>query len=98
MTHIETPEGNTDLFRRVRAALKPGGEIVIVDVMPAQPEGRLSAALYALGLGLRTEAGQVHSAEALQGYLDAAGFCDALVQPIPAPPYTMGMIIAGRGD
>jgi SAM-dependent methyltransferase len=98
VTHIETPEGNTDLFRRIHRALREGGELVIVDVMPVQPEGRLSAALYALGLGLRTESGQVHSAEALQAYLAAAGFRDALVQPIPAPPYTMGMIIATRGD
>jgi SAM-dependent methyltransferase len=98
VTHIETPEGNTDLFRRIHRALRPGGDIVIVDVLPAQPEGRLSAALYALGLGLRTESGQVHSAEALQGYLEAAGFRDSVLQPIPAPPYTMGMIIASRGD
>lgn len=98
VTHIETPDGNRDLFRRIRTALKPGGEVVIVDVLPLQPEGRLSAALYALGLALRTESGRVHSAEALQRYLDSAGFCEASVQPIPAPPFTMGVITASRRD
>ncbi len=98
VTHIETPDGNVDLFRRVHNALKPGGEIAIVDVMPAQPEGQLSASLYALGLGLRTESGQVHSAAALQKYLAAAGFSNAVVEPIPAPPFTMGMVIASRGE
>jgi SAM-dependent methyltransferase len=98
VTHIETPEGNVALFRRVRDALRPGGEIAIIDVIPVQPEGELSASLYALGLGLRTESGQVHSAADLQRYLGEAGFGNAVVEPIPAPPFTMGMIVADRGD
>ncbi len=98
VTHIETPEGNVNLFRRIHDSLKPGGEIAIVDVIPALPEGRLPASLYALGLGLRTESGQVHSADALQHYLAKAGFGDALVEPIPAPPFTMGAVIASRGE
>jgi 2-polyprenyl-3-methyl-5-hydroxy-6-metoxy-1,4-benzoquinol methylase len=98
VTHIETPQGNVDLFRKIHAALKPGGEIVIVDVMPLQAEGTISAALYALGLGLRTEAGQVHSADALQRYLGDAGFKEASAQPIAVPPYTMGMILAKKDE
>ena len=97
VTHIETPEGNVDLFRRVHDALRHGGEIAVVDVMPLQAEGRLSASLYALGLGLRTESGQVHGPAALRQYLEDAGFRDTAVTPIPAPPYTMGTITAGRG-
>jgi hypothetical protein len=76
--------------------LKPGGEVVIVDVMPARPEGRIPAALYALGLGLRTAEGQVHSKEALQHYLREAGFAEAVFQPIPVSPHTMGMIVAAK--
>lgn len=98
VTHIETPEGNVELFRKIHAALKPGGEIVIVDVMPLQAEGNISAALYALGLGLRTEAGQVHSPEELQRYLGDAGFKDPDVLPIAVPPYTMGMILAKKDE
>lgn len=98
VSHIETPEGNVDLLRRVRDAIRPGGEIAIIDVIPSQPEGQLSASLYALGLGLRTEWGQVHSADALQQYLGEAGFSNAVVEPIPAPPFTMGAVIACRGE
>jgi 2-polyprenyl-3-methyl-5-hydroxy-6-metoxy-1,4-benzoquinol methylase len=98
VTHIETPEGNTDLFRKIHGALRPGGEIAIVDVMPTQVEGQISAALYALGLGLRTEAGQVHPPEALQQYLGDAGFKEASLLPIAVPPYTMGMILAKKDD
>jgi SAM-dependent methyltransferase len=97
VTHIETPEGNVDLFSRIRDALRSGGEIAVVDVVPAQAEGRLPASLYALGLGLRTESGQVHRPEALQQYLEQAGFGNVVVQAIPAPPHTMGMITASRG-
>ena len=97
VTHIETPEGNIDLFSRIRDALRPGGEIAVIDVVPAQAGGRLAASLYALGLGLRTESGQVHRPEALQQYLEQAGFGSVVVQAIPAPPHTMGMITASRG-
>jgi 2-polyprenyl-3-methyl-5-hydroxy-6-metoxy-1,4-benzoquinol methylase len=96
VTHIETADGNRDLFRRIHAALKPGGEVVIIDVMPVRPEGRIPAALYALGLGLRTAEGQVHSAELLQQYLGESGFVDPAFQPIPVSPHTMGMIVAGK--
>lgn len=96
VTHIETPDGNRDLFRKLHAALKPGGEVVIVDVMPVRPEGRIPAALYALGLGLRTAQGQVHSADALQQFLRETGFAEPHLQPIPVSPYTMGMIVATK--
>ena len=96
VTHIETPDGNRDLFRKLHKALKAGGEVVIVDVMPVQPEGRVSAALYALGLALRTAQGQVHSADALQQYLLDTGFSDCALQPIPVAPHTMGMIVAQK--
>ena len=98
VSHIESPAGNVDLLRRIRDALRPGGEIAIVDVMPLQPEGELSASLYALGLGLRTASGQVHSADALRRYLKDARFGNAVVESIPAPPFTMGMILASRGE
>ena len=96
VTHIETPDGNRDLFAKINKALKPGGEIAVVDVMPLQQQGRLSAALYALGLGLRTAEGQVHSAEALQGYLAETGYAPGAPQAIPVPPYTMAMILASK--
>ena len=64
--------------------------------MPARPEGSIPASLYALGLGLRTAEGQVHSAESLQAYLVDAGFAAPVFQPIPVAPHTMGMIVARK--
>jgi ubiquinone/menaquinone biosynthesis C-methylase UbiE len=94
VTHLESPAGNRDLFERVRRSLRPGGEIAVIDVFPVQPAGALAAALYALGLALRTTHGRVHSAADLEGWLAAAGFSACRFTPLEAPPYTMGMLLA----
>ncbi len=96
VTHIETMEGNRDLFGRLHRALKTGGEIAVIDVMPGQSGAQLSCALYALGLGLRTEQGQVHAREALETFLTDAGFSGSTFHPIALPPYTMAMILAKK--
>ena len=94
VTHLETPAGNRDLFERVRRSLRPGGEIAVIDVFAVQPAGALAAALYALGLALRTAHGRVHGAADLEGWLAAAGFNECQFSPLEAPPYTMGMLLA----
>lgn len=94
VTHIETPDGNTSLMKKIYKSLKINGEIVIFDILSAQDKGKLSASLYALGLALRTEQGQVYSPDELKSFLTSAGFIDFKAVPIPATPYTMGMFIA----
>ncbi len=95
VTHLETAAGNRDLFERLRRTLRRGGEIAIIDVFPGQPGGALPAALYALGLGLRTAQGRVHGTAELESWLAAAGFGDCRFTPLCTPPYTMGMLLAG---
>ena len=94
VTHLETAGGNRHLFERLRRSLRPGGEIALIDVFPVQPGGALAAALYALGLALRTTHGQVHSAADLEGWLAAAGFGNVRLTLLEAPPHTMGMLLA----
>ena len=94
VAHLETATGNRDLFERLRRSLRPGGEIAVIDVFPAQPAGVLPAALYALGLALRTTHGRVHSAADLESWLADAGFEDCRFAALEAPPYTMGMLLA----
>jgi len=96
VTHIETPEGNRALLAKLHAALKASGEIVIFDVMGGQRQGGLSKSLYALGLALRTERGQVYTREQLQGFLTDSGFAQPSFSPVEVPPYTMGMMLAGK--
>ena len=97
VTHLETAAANRALFERLRRALRPGGEIVAIDVFPVQPAGALPAALYDLGLALRTAGGRVHSAADLQAWLAAAGFGECRFIPLAAPPFTMGMLLT-RGN
>jgi len=94
VTHLETAAGNQALFERLRRSLRPGGEIAVIDVFPGQPGSALPAALYALGLALRTINGRVHGAAELAGWLAVAGFGDCRFIPLDASPDTMGMLLA----
>lgn len=96
ITHLETPEGNQDIFHRVHGALAKDGEAVIVDVFPGSPEGNLTRVLYRLGLALRTEHGQVYTAETLSSQLRAAGFQSCELTILKSPPYILGILIAAK--
>lgn len=96
VSHLETSEGNRALFRRLCSALKPGGRIAVFDVMAERAKGGLEASLYALGLALRTEQGQVHSPKALRGFLEDAGFTGVKVSPIDTTPWIMGMVLGEK--
>jgi ubiquinone/menaquinone biosynthesis C-methylase UbiE len=94
VAHLETAAGNRGLFERLSRSLRPGGEIAVIDVFPVQAAGALPAALYALGLALRTTTGRVHSAADLESWLAATGLDDCRFTSLDAPPYTMGMLLA----
>lgn len=96
VTHIETESGNRSLFEKLYTALKPGGELAIIDVMPGQAQGDLARALYALGLAMRTENGQVYSRAHLEALLTETGYEVHMFHPLNVPPYTMGMIMARK--
>lgn len=98
VVHLETEDGIIRLFRRLHSALKPGGHVLVVDVFHDQPDGKLNAFLYELGLALRTEHGQVFGQESLTLLLREAGFPDPQYKPIPVTPFTMGLIFAQRGE
>jgi hypothetical protein len=89
-------QGNLALFRKIRHALRPEGEIVVVDVFAGRQEADLARVLYALGLALRTRRGEVHSVERIEALLASAGFGRAGRIPLNAPPYTLGMLTARR--
>ncbi len=94
VTHILTAERNIALFKKVKKSLKKNGEIVIFDVFSGQEKGNLAAALYALGLGIRTEEGTVFKPEELIEFLKKAGYSEFKVTPLEVTPYTMGMLEA----
>jgi SAM-dependent methyltransferase len=76
LCHLFDEAANRRLLRRLYDALRPGGTLAIVDVIPdghEQPRKRW-VALYELGLLLRTAGGRVHPLAAYHGWLRNAGF------------------------
>jgi SAM-dependent methyltransferase len=76
LCHLFDEAANRRLLGRLYGALRPGGTLAIVDVIPdghEQPRPRW-VALYELGLLLRTAGGRVHPLAAYHGWLCDAGF------------------------
>jgi ubiquinone/menaquinone biosynthesis C-methylase UbiE len=94
VTHLETPEGNRDLMAKARRALRPGGKVVIFDVLPGQASGDLNRTLYTLGLALRTRAGHVYTPEELSALLSESGFGESRLVNLEVPPRAVGMLVA----
>jgi SAM-dependent methyltransferase len=94
VAHLFPPAQNRKLFAKIRDALSPGGEIMVFDVFPQPGTDNLTAALYALGLALRTHGGRTYTADAMAKQLCDAGFCDPAFVPLPAPPGVLGMMRA----
>jgi SAM-dependent methyltransferase len=79
--HLFDAAANQRLLQRLSRALRPGGTIAIVDILPTQePEARCSVSLYALGLLGRTASGGVHSEDAYRTWLSAASFGSTAVR------------------
>ncbi|MBI4563122.1 MAG: class I SAM-dependent methyltransferase [Planctomycetes bacterium] len=97
VTHLETADSNSTLFRKLHRALRPEGALAVIDVLPGQPEGDLARTLYALGLALRTKRGRVHLAAELNDLLRQSGFSEGTLHPLRVSPYTMGVLLARKG-
>jgi SAM-dependent methyltransferase len=74
LCHLFGEAANRRLLGRLRDALRPGGTLAVVDVMPGDGPTPRWVALYELGLLLRTASGRVHPLAAYLGWLHDAGF------------------------
>jgi SAM-dependent methyltransferase len=74
LCHLFSQAANRRLLDRLHDALRPGGTLAVIDVIPEQQPTRRWVALYELGLLLRTASGQVHPLAAYLGWLHNAGF------------------------
>ena len=91
LCHLFAEEANLRLLRRVADALRPGGRVAIVDILPTERgDGPRLAVLYALGLVLRTASGRIYPYSTFRRWLDQAGFEDARRRALPGPfPFTL---------
>ncbi len=73
--HIESPEKNIDLFKRIKACLTPQGRLLLVDFLL---DGTLTkpqfAAFFAVNMLTATERGRTWPADAVRNWLKAGGF------------------------
>ncbi|HET6440354.1 MAG TPA: methyltransferase [Anaeromyxobacter sp.] len=84
--HMLGPDGNRDLFRRVRAALSPGGRVVIHDhVMADDRTSPRAGALFAVNMLVGTPAGGTYTEAEYRGWLSDCGFAEVKRLPLPGP-------------
>ena len=73
--HMLSPAENQDLLARLRAALVPGGRVVIQDhVMNVDKTAPRVGALFAINMLVGTPAGGTYSEEEYRRWLECAGF------------------------
>jgi SAM-dependent methyltransferase len=95
LCHLFAEEANLRLVRRVADALRPGGRVAIIDILPTEHgDGPRPAVLYALGLVLRTASGRIYPYSTFRRWLGEGGFEGPHRHDLPGPfPLTL---ITGR--
>lgn len=84
--HQETPAAIVEILRRARRALKPGGRVVVLDMMTDETRAAPKfSALFAVNMALTTENGWVFSDAELKRWLREAGFVPGEVRRVPPP-------------
>jgi precorrin-6B methylase 2 len=93
--HMNSPEQNVDLYKKVFEALVPGGRMVIRDhVMKPDKTAPKSGALFAINMLVGTPGGGTYTYEEIQSGLIAAGFGN--VHLIQEEDLMMGLVEAYR--
>ncbi len=91
LCHLFDEPTNRRLLARAAQALKPGGALAIIDLLPNESgDGPRWLVLYALGLALRTATGRVHPFSAFVSWLRDAG-CRGVerIELTTDPPLTL---------
>lgn len=88
----------SEVVEKAVKVLKPGGELILIDVFPGQPRGELTRSLYELQLALRYPQGQIHTREALEEVLAEKGLEVGEFISLEAPPWLYGAIVAKRPE
>ena len=96
--HLFDEPTNCRLLRRLFGALRPGGTLAILDLLPNERlDGPRSVTLYALGLYLRTGSGGVYPFSTYAGWLRETGYAGIERTDLSIDP-PLSLITAQRPD
>ena len=94
--HLFDETANRRLLARLFEALRPGGRLAILDVLPNERlDGPRPVVLYALGLLLRTQHGTVYPFTTYMAWLREAGF-HMIERTELSSVFPMSLLTAGR--
>ncbi len=93
---LEAEEGQRQLLQRAHRALKPSGELVVVDLFAGQPKGELTISILALEMGLASSEAGPCEPHQLQQLLGETGFEQPSFAHLEAPPYLYGTLVSKR--
>lgn len=84
--HSEGAANSRKLFERIHRALKPGGKLVIAEMVPDEERREATLALlFAVNMLVNTEEGDAFTFGEYRQWLEASGFGDVREVEIPAP-------------
>jgi SAM-dependent methyltransferase len=93
---LEPVDGQRQLLQRASETLKPGGELVLVDLFAGQPEGDLALSILSLEMGLASSQAGPCDPRQLQQLLAEAGFEKITFAHLEAPPHLYGTMVCSR--
>ena len=94
--HQESPAQIVDILKRGNRALKPGGRLLVLDMMTDRTHAAPKfSALFAVNMALTTANGWVFSDEELKGWMREAGFEPGETRPVP-PPMPHWLVAAAK--
>jgi tRNA A58 N-methylase Trm61 len=92
--HMNGPDENRAMLRRVRGALAPGGRVVIQDfILNEEKTAPTGAALFALNMLVGTREGSAYSDAEYAAWLTETGFADVRKVDLPGPT---DLVVAAR--
>jgi 2-polyprenyl-3-methyl-5-hydroxy-6-metoxy-1,4-benzoquinol methylase len=92
--HFDVPT-NTGLFKKIRAAMKPGGKMAIVEM--AVHDDRITpagAGMFAMTMLTSTAMGDAYSQREIESMCTAAGFHDVTHHAVPNTPQTVTIALS----
>jgi len=94
--HDQPPTVNQGLLVKAHQALPPGGQVIVYEFL-LNPDRVTPAAsaLFAVMMLVENQGGDVYTGPQIAAWLEAAGFSDVEIRPLPEPS-PMGLVVGRR--